>query len=53
MTSESAHLDAIALRLQHGCLHNKLLIVVDFDVKASLSNKSEQKLRNLNLYVGA
>ncbi len=30
--------------------HNKLLVlkVADFDVKASLSNKSEQKLRSLN-----
>ncbi len=28
------------------------LIVKDFDVKASLSNKSEQKLRSLNWHVG-
>ncbi len=35
--------------------YNKLLvlIVADFDVKASLSNKSEQKLRSLNLHVGS
>ncbi len=49
--SESAHLAAIALRLHHGQpSHNKLLVlkVADFDVKASLSNKSEQKLRSLN-----
>ncbi len=41
---QPAHLAAIALRLQHG--HNKLLLlkVADCDVKASLSNKSEQKL---------
>ncbi len=47
VTCESTHLDAIALRL-----HNKLLvlIVADFD---SLSNKSEQKLRSLNLHVGS
>ncbi len=51
VTSESAHLAAIALRLQHVYPpHNKLLVlkVADFDVKASLSNKSEQKLRSLN-----
>ncbi len=36
MISEPAHLDAIA---------HKLLVVPDFDVKASLSNKSEQKLK--------
>ncbi len=43
--SEPAHLDAIALRLQHGQPpDNKLLVLIvpDFDVKASLSNKSEQ-----------
>ncbi len=41
--SESAYLAAIALRLQNGYpSHNKLLVlkVTDFDVKASLSNKS-------------
>ena len=51
---QSAHLAATALRLQHGQpSHNKLLVlkVADFDVKASLSNKSEQKLRSLNLHV--
>ncbi len=40
---ESTHLHAMALRLQHGQpSHNKLLVlkVADFDVKASLSNKS-------------
>ena len=30
-----------------------VLIVADFDVEASLSNKSEQKLRSLNLNVGS
>ncbi len=47
MISEPAHLDAIALRLQHG----QQVISFNrarFDVKASLSNKSEQKLRSLN-----
>ncbi len=44
MTCESTHLDAIALRLQHGYLHTTSYYVADFDDKASLSNKSEQKL---------
>ena len=38
--SESAHLAAIALRLQHEQPSHNKLKVVDFDVKASLSNKS-------------
>ncbi len=44
MTHESAHLAAMALPS-----HNKLLvlIVTDFDVKPSLSNKNEQKLKKL------
>ncbi len=29
------------------------ILVADFDIKALLSNKSEQKLRNLNLHVAA
>ena len=44
--SESTHLDATAL---HACLHTTNLIVADFDVKASLSYKSEQKLRSYKL----
>ncbi len=52
VTCESTHLDAIALRLQPP--NNKLLVlnVADFDVTASLSYKSEQKLSSLNLHVG-
>ncbi len=48
---ESAHLAAVALRLQHGQPSHNKLKVADFDVKASLSNKSEQKLRSLNQHV--
>ncbi len=44
--SESAHLAATALRLQHGRIAFTQQVKVD--VKASLSNKSEQKLRSLN-----
>ncbi len=49
VTGESAHLGAMALRLQPS--HNKLLvlIVADFDVTPSLSNENEQKLRSLCL----
>ncbi len=47
--SESAHLDAIALCLYYG-QDNKVVVLnlADFEVKASLSNKSEQRLRSLN-----
>ena len=54
--SESTHLDAMALCLCHGQpQHNKVVVLnlTDFDVKASLSNKSEQKLKILNLHVGS
>ena len=40
------HLDAIALRLQLG-YRLQTTIVPDFDIKASLSNKSKQKLRSV------
>ena len=50
MYSESTHLDAIALCLCHG--QGSSFKFGRFDVKASLSNKSEQKLKILNLHVG-
>ena len=51
--SESTHLDAIVLRLQHGIAFTQQVISGRFfDVKASLLNKSKQKLRSLNLHVG-
>ncbi len=61
--SEPTHLDAIALysidmastqqgisRHIYSCAPGISLIGADFDAKASLSNKSEQKLRSLNLH---
>ncbi len=50
--SEFPHLAAMALRLQPQ--QNKLLVlkVADVNLKASLSNKSYQKLRSLLAHVG-
>ncbi len=57
MYSEFTHLDAIALCLYHAWIASNNVVVVlnlaDFYVKASLSNKSEQKLKSSNRHGGS